>query len=65
MMLATLIENTLGRLCSSSDALLPSRFACSKRCWPRSRSSIFATMRLSPTIMLIAYTAARVDAGKT
>ena len=63
--LATFIENTLGRLCSSSDALLPSRLAASNSRAACVRSLILATVRTLPTVIVMPYTAARVDAGKT
>ena len=50
---ATLIVKTLGRLCSRSDALLPSRFAASNSVLAFSFSLILATMRTSPTVMVM------------
>jgi hypothetical protein len=49
---ATFIENTLGRLCSSSDALLPSRLAASNSRAACCRSLIVATVRTLPTVMV-------------
>ena len=63
--LATFIVNTLGRLCSRSEALFPSVFAVSNSRVAFSRSLIFATIRTSPTVIVMPHTAARVDAGKT
>jgi len=63
--LASFIVKTFGRLCSSSDALLPSRFAASNSCTAFSRSRIVATVRTLPTVIVKPYTAARVEAGKT
>ena len=51
--LASFIVNTLGRLCSSSEAFLPSRFAASNSRAARSRSLIVATVRTSPTVIVI------------
>ena len=51
--LATFIVNTLGRLCSSSEALFPSRFAASNSLFAFSRSLILATMRTSPTVIVM------------
>ena len=62
--LATFIVNTLGRLSSNSEALFPSRFAASNSRAAFSRSRILATMRISPTVIVMPYTAARIDAGK-
>ena len=63
--LATFIVNTLGRLCSSSDALFPSFFAVSNSVFACSRCLIFATILTSPMVMVMPETAARVDAGNT
>ena len=63
--LATFIVKTLGRLCSSSDALFPSFFAASNSVFACSRSLIFATIRTSPIVIVMPETAARVEAGNT
>src|SRR5215813_9257090 len=64
-MFATAIEKTLGRCCSSSEALLPADLASSNSCAAFWRSWIRATTALSPTRMRIPWTAERVDPGKT
>ena len=47
MMFAKLIANTFGLSSSSSEALLPSFFACSNSVLAASRSFIFATITSS------------------
>ncbi len=64
MMLATSIENTLGRFWLSSDAVCPAAFAALKICWAWVFSLICATSRRSPMLIVTALTAARVEPGK-
>ena len=51
--LASFMVNTFGRLCSSSDAFFPSRLAASNSRAARSRSLIVATVRTSPTVIVM------------
>jgi hypothetical protein len=50
---ATFIVKTLGRICSRSDALLPSRFAAANSLFAFSRSLIVATIRTSATVIVM------------
>ena len=63
-MLPTIIWNTLGRCCSSNDAVLPTSMASSYSSRASSRSRIVASITRPPMVMVMAWTAARVDAGK-
>jgi len=56
---------TLGRCCSSSEALFPSALARSYSARASWRSLILASMVRSPTVNRIPWTAARVEAGNT
>ena len=52
-MLATFIEKTLGRSCSSSDAVLPAFLAASYSARAASRSLILAMMTRVPTVIFM------------
>jgi len=60
-----IVGTALRRCCSRSEALLPSAFACSNSCCATARFFVFALTTLSPMRMVMPWTAARVEAGKT
>ena len=65
MMLATFIWNTLGRCCSSRLAVLPWARACSYSARACCRSLTTALIVRVPMVIVMAYTAARVEPGNT